>query len=193
MTRSPNLRSSWNIAPTQDAGVIVPEEGGLIYKPMRWGLVPMWAKDIKIGNQAINARETETLAGNSADLKERTLGVEVFGRPPDYDTNADPVVRFTAGEVRKRLAQYYQEEGDTSPLRVGIPLGSYAAELRLREVSHRAEAVAAGTLSAQKDAAQTAVDGPPRARFAFRQQLAPIRAFGFLRRGRQSWLYCLGW
>ena len=34
----------------------MPEEGGLIYKTMRWGLVPMWAKDIKIGNQAINAR-----------------------------------------------------------------------------------------------------------------------------------------
>jgi putative SOS response-associated peptidase YedK len=57
----PNLRSSWNIAPTQDAGVIVPEDTGLIYKSMRWGLVPMWAKDIKIGNQAINAR-VETAA-----------------------------------------------------------------------------------------------------------------------------------
>ncbi|MBJ7545209.1 SOS response-associated peptidase family protein [Rhodomicrobium udaipurense] len=47
----PNLRVSWNIAPTQDVGVIVREEGGRSYKMMRWGLVPMWAKDIKIGNQ----------------------------------------------------------------------------------------------------------------------------------------------
>jgi putative SOS response-associated peptidase YedK len=52
----PNLRPNWNVAPTQDVGVIVPEEDGRIYKTMRWGLVPIWAKDIKIGNQAINAR-----------------------------------------------------------------------------------------------------------------------------------------
>ncbi|MGA7323698.1 MAG: SOS response-associated peptidase [Rhodomicrobium sp.] len=58
---APNIRPSWNIAPTQDVGVIVPEEGGRIYKTMRWGLVPVWAKDLKIGNQAINAR-VETAA-----------------------------------------------------------------------------------------------------------------------------------
>ncbi len=53
---TPNLKSSWNIAPTQDAGVVLPEGDGRIYRTMRWGLVPLWANDLKIGNQAINAR-----------------------------------------------------------------------------------------------------------------------------------------
>ena len=51
-----NLKPNWNVAPTQDVGVVVPEDGGRIFKNIRWGLVPMWAKDLKIGNQAINAR-----------------------------------------------------------------------------------------------------------------------------------------
>jgi putative SOS response-associated peptidase YedK len=59
---APNLKASWNLAPTQDAGVILPGETGLIYQTMRWGLVPLWAKDLKIGNPAINAR-LETAAG----------------------------------------------------------------------------------------------------------------------------------
>ncbi len=66
-----------------------------------------------------------TLEGNADNLKERTLGIEVFGRQPDYDTNADPVVRFTAGEIRKRIAQYYQMPEHEHELRFELPLGSY--------------------------------------------------------------------
>ncbi len=69
-----------------------------------------------------------TLEGKSDRLKERTLGVEVFDRPPTYDTNTDTVVRYTAGEVRKRLSLYYHEEGRSSPIRISLPAGSYVPE-----------------------------------------------------------------
>jgi hypothetical protein len=59
-------------------------------------------------------------------LKERTLGVHVFGREPAYDTAVDPIVRVTAGEVRRRLGQYYGEEAHHSQLRIDLPPGSYA-------------------------------------------------------------------
>ena len=52
----------------------------------------------------------QTLRGNAAELKERSIGVEVFGRSSTYDANSDPVVRITAGEVRKRLMQYYYRQ-----------------------------------------------------------------------------------
>ncbi len=67
----------------------------------------------------------QTLAGQTDLLKERTLGMQVFGRVSDYDTNADPVVRVTAGEIRKRLAQYYQAAGHEHELRFDFPVGSY--------------------------------------------------------------------
>ncbi len=66
-----------------------------------------------------------TLAGQSEMLKERTLGIEVFGKDADYDTSSDPIVRVTAAEIRKRIAQYYQERGREDELRITLPSGSY--------------------------------------------------------------------
>ena len=45
-----------------------------------------------------------SLEGRASQLKERTLGIEVFGRDPNYDTNTDPVVRITAGEADRGVA-----------------------------------------------------------------------------------------
>jgi hypothetical protein len=70
----------------------------------------------------------KTLEGNASELKERNIGIDVFGRDPSYDLGIDPVVRITAGEVRKRLAQYYQETAHRHELRIEIPLGSYQPE-----------------------------------------------------------------
>jgi hypothetical protein len=64
------------------------------------------------------------------DLRERSIGIEVFQRPPDYDTADDAIVRVTANEVRKRLAQFYQESGADSDPVITLPPGSYAVTFR---------------------------------------------------------------
>jgi hypothetical protein len=80
------------------------------------------------------------LDGHTENLKERTLGIEVFGRDADYDTNLDPVVRTAAGEVRKRIAQYYHADGHEHELRIDLPAGSYVPEFRfpVTEAPHHA-------------------------------------------------------
>jgi hypothetical protein len=71
--------------------------------------------------------------GSHFQIKERTLGIVVFGRSPDYDTNADPVVRMTAGEVRKKLAQYYYAHPNAE-VQIEVPLGSYMPRFRFAKV-----------------------------------------------------------
>jgi hypothetical protein len=65
------------------------------------------------------------LRGETDLLRERVIGVEVFGREATYDTNADPVVRMTAAEVRKRIAQYYRETGRDDRTQIEVRAGSY--------------------------------------------------------------------
>ena len=81
----------------------------------------------KQSQQLLQYIVTQSLDGHAERLKERIIGAEVFGRPVDYDTNVDPIVRSRAAEVRKRLAQYYVEEGKDSPVRIKFSPGSYLA------------------------------------------------------------------
>jgi len=76
----------------------------------------------------------QTLRGNAAELKERSIGIDVFGRSPSYDANADPVVRITAGEVRKRLMQYYYDSAHDGELVIELPSGSYVPAFRAAEI-----------------------------------------------------------
>jgi hypothetical protein len=68
-------------------------------------------------------------------LKERTIGVDVFERDALYDTNQDPIVRGTAGEVRKRLAQYYLASVQPDEVRFSLPAGSYVPEIQVSPVA----------------------------------------------------------
>src|SRR5580693_1020463 len=82
----------------------------------------------------------QTLLGNASELKERSIGIEVFGRSPSYDANADPVVRITAGEVRKRLTQYYYDSTHDGEVVIELPIGSYVPVFHAPEPSPQAPA-----------------------------------------------------
>lgn len=71
-----------------------------------------------------------TLSGQTDDLREKVIGVEVFQRSPGYDTSVDPTVRVAASEVRKRLALYYSESMHEPEIRIEVPVRSYVAEFR---------------------------------------------------------------
>jgi len=82
----------------------------------------------------------ETLEGRGDLLKERIVGTQAFGREPDYETTQDPIVRNAAIEVRKRLAQYYQEHGGAHGVRIQLPAGSYLPEFTMELAAEEAPA-----------------------------------------------------
>lgn len=72
-----------------------------------------------------------TISGPAGTLKERSIGVELFQLPQDFDTGQHTIVRVTANEVRKKLAQsYLTENGASHPVRIELPPGSYSADFR---------------------------------------------------------------
>ena len=90
----------------------------------------------------LNYVVNKTLEGHQDELKERIIGVEAFGRLPGYDLNDDPIVRVTAGEVRKRLAQYYYEAGHQEEVRIELYPGSYIPEFKFFVTKNQEKAVA---------------------------------------------------
>lgn len=107
----------------------------------------------------------QTLEGSGDRLKERTIGIEVFQRTPDYDTSTDHAVRSAVAEVRKRLAQYYQQT-PRSQLRIEVLPGSYMPQFRRIE-EHLPTAAAVHSVSESVERASALPLAPARARVHF--------------------------
>lgn len=127
----------------------------------------------------------KVLQGDTDALKERTLGVEVFHRDAQYDTNADPVVRIAAGEVRKRLAQYYYDARHRAEILIELAPGSYVPEFYKSVDGDPYERIEPGThkgldgKTPALPAARLAIDGPARNRWpALACLLCLILGFG---------------
>lgn len=110
----------------------------------------------------------EKALGNHFDeLKERVIGSALFGRPADYDTGTDSIVRVIANETRRRLHQFYQEDGQSRRIRIELPLGSYIPIVHCSRASVvlQVPSVAAAALSTL--AASPSVIKPQRQRLLF--------------------------
>jgi hypothetical protein len=104
----------------------------------------------------------QTLNGSASQIKERTIGVEVFGREPTYDTNLDHIVRTAATELRKRLAIYYGDEKHRSELRMGLTPGSYIPHFMLPlQAPHLGHAVESETAIARPGTGVEQIDVAP--------------------------------
>lgn len=74
---------------------------------------------------------SQSLAGNTASLKEYTIGIEVFDRPATFDAAADPIVRVEARRLRSKLDHYYRREGRADEIVIELPKGGYAPRFHL--------------------------------------------------------------
>ena len=74
----------------------------------------------------------KTLAGETDQLKEYSVGVEVFERDSNYDPRLDSIVRVEAGRLRSKLDEYYNGNGIGSDVRIVLPRGGYTATFERR-------------------------------------------------------------
>ncbi len=75
-----------------------------------------------------------TLAGQQDKIKETVIAIDVYGRDATFDPRTNPMVRVDASRLRRRLKEYYAEEGKTDDLRIELPKGTYVPRfMRLKD------------------------------------------------------------
>jgi hypothetical protein len=72
-------------------------------------------------------------AGQAETIKEFNIATDVFGRPADFDQSQDAIVRVEMHRLRKKLKEFYAEEGREEPIEIVIHSGRYLPEFVTRE------------------------------------------------------------
>ena len=67
-------------------------------------------------------------SGQSHEIKEYNIAVDAFGRQPNFDQARDSIVRVEAHRLRKRLQEYYQQQGAGHQIQIILPPGNYVPQ-----------------------------------------------------------------
>lgn len=82
---------------------------------------------------------TKTLSGNRDDVRECSIGMDVFDRGDSFDPRMDSVVRVEARRLRRMLGDYYRGEGCRDRILIDVPKGSYVPVISRREAGAGAQ------------------------------------------------------
>ncbi len=135
--------------PLVDSPEITPEA---VRRELKQILASRHFRSSKRSQQFLKYVVEQKLLGNEASIKERLIGIKVFGRSNNYMTGDDPVVRVQAGDVRHRLERYLADSQEEEGVRIEISTGTYVPAFRVRKV-----AVGSNVLS-QEPASEKEVD-----------------------------------
>jgi hypothetical protein len=82
-------------------------------------------KTSEVHRNLLNYLAEKSLSGAAQNLKEYTVGLDVFGKPATYDPRQESVVRMHVGRLRQKLTEYYRTEGQDDPIIVELPKGAF--------------------------------------------------------------------
>lgn len=86
----------------------------------------------------------KTFAGETDQIKEYSVAVDVFDREESFDQDTDSIVRVQANRLRKRLGEYYAGEGASHPIHITIPVGQYVPAFQRVQLQHEERSAATG-------------------------------------------------
>lgn len=120
--------SNAQLKPLPAATLSEPEE--VLREDPRWQLAQEIVAGPHLARSALLSKfllyiVRETLEGRQQAIGEHKIGVIVFGRPPNYRTDEDNIVRNYARQLRRRLADHFATVGKNAPLRIDVPVGGY--------------------------------------------------------------------
>ena len=173
LTRIPEREEAWSgcynlsiMGPRRDSAPAVGDLSEAQHQQVRMVLETLLQSTVfgsaHRGRRFLRYIVEEALKGNRDGLKERTIGVEVFERTPEYSTGDDAVVRVQAGDVSKRLERFFaQPEAGTLPVEILLPIGTYCPEFLFRKFESPTTEQMAPHSAPSDPSTQTLITGTP--------------------------------
>ena len=99
----------------------------------------------EVHRNLLNYLAEKSLSGESDSLKEYTVGLDVFAKPPSYDPRQESTVRMHVARLRQKLSEYYRTEGVDDPIIVDLPKGGFRVTFDTKIAAAVAEPVEAAS------------------------------------------------